>query len=1472
MTAPNCYINNTDYFGHLFNLYYKDLLNEVKEATIQLSGIASTNTDIVINKQVRIVENSTNMFFGKIRNIKRLNNNVLEVTCKGYLIILTDRKLWNAGDSTYTTEWTATRTNTVNTALIAGQATLVAGTLYDNGVNFNIKNQNQSMWTTVQRMVNLGLGEVYCTRNSGSGNPELNFVENRGTVASSQKTFTRGSNCGIIDYEYDIDFVKNKIQVMGYGSGSDQIKSDVYSDATSQSDYGVRDKTVTDRNITLKADADIYGAYLLSYYKDPLESFTIQTTAVEVVGVVEVGDLITVVDNKLGINSTYRIKGWERNIGIRGNWVNLFVSNKGFTVVDFLKEIKEGVNDEQDLTRGDTIRQGEDSFYIASVDVTEPDEGSAYVRFTTPGGGSVSTDEVELNLNIVKYRTDIGDGTVGAGGSADFIDNEFTRTNVSGYIYDANDGFTAIALAFQAYTSTATSGGANTLTETGAGWVVNNYANSFVRITSGTGNGQSRTIASNTSDTLTVTVNWTINPDNTSVFEIYYPFPRDNDDAGPTLCQIEALCAEANDGDLMGVYLSDEYTGTPADRGGVGYMRFTSIPPTKSGLTGYWDFNDTGWNWRAGLVCYYTFDDYSDTGVDLIPDESGFGGDSSPTNQPYLSVISSPAVTNGKWGSAPDFDGTADYLTTSHAIANLTNFKDDTAGSISCWFRCDSDTAANQFIFSISNGTNAVRTEINAHLDLVNDYLELECYIDDVYQWHYQGTANETDAWIGNWKHIVIVQDGHYPKVYIDGVEQTGTWIYTSSNAVNPTAWFADLTAGGDDADTLTIGALWTNAGVSSFFNGGIDEFMIYNRALSKEEVRALFEGSYRFNPQACLSYELSGYRGGCLIDEVHWWKCNEGSGATIIDYGSGDVDGTGVSLTWTTGGKVWNGVIDFDGSADYVHADDVSNISSDTVGTVCYWAKIESDNAAENLSFSVSNNGGASIYEFWTDFDMRGVSNNFGAILKINNVTQWYYETDLLSLDPYVGAWLHIAVVQDGISPKIYFNGEEVIISKTTSTDTTKWFADICGTADSINIGCLKRNGTIIDTAVTKPFAGLIQDVRIFNKALTGEEIRRIVNISTSADMCGRTLSLASANISANEPTLVHVNNPPFLQGKFGLCPFYNGINQYSYTENLDNWKEDTTGTLSFWFKMTGNNNEQNQLVTFGTKTDRAQYCEWITKVDNRTGYDNIFSVFKVDGVNQWVWQTDTNSSDLFTDEWVHLAIVQDGVQPVLYINGEIITINWGTSADRTAWLKNILDDNSTDYPCDVMEVGRLLREGVPYSYLLGAVDDLRIYNRALSNEEVRGLYHNKIGVGSMAFSLSGYNWNDKDTFLICKMYPGQGGKYVNVITTLQSIQQHDDHDWTLTAGVSESSLPGGFSYDIYVGASSADPDDDEMDAWQAAAQHYGSYNDRTKTITMSDDISFSPDTRYTIKIKATGGTLGLQANVQTRSFHDET
>lgn len=91
-----------------------------------------------------------------------------------------------------------------------------------------------------------------------------------------------------------------------------------------------------------------------------------------------------------------------------------------------------------------------------------------------------------------------------------------TTSDILGRIRPSTGGTSNTATS----SGTATSGTASTLTDSGKSWTVNAYTGQIVRITSGTGSGQWRFIASNTSTALTVAPDFTTTPDATSVYEV----------------------------------------------------------------------------------------------------------------------------------------------------------------------------------------------------------------------------------------------------------------------------------------------------------------------------------------------------------------------------------------------------------------------------------------------------------------------------------------------------------------------------------------------------------------------------------------------------------------------------------------------------------------------------------------------------------------------------------------------------------------------------------------------------------------------------------------------------------------------------------------------------------------------------------------------------------------------------------------
>lgn len=108
-----------------------------------------------------------------------------------------------------------------------------------------------------------------------------------------------------------------------------------------------------------------------------------------------------------------------------------------------------------------------------------------------------------------------------AGVARSISSNTATQLTTAAFA-SANDKDTLYAIV-PTTAQTATAGAASSLTDSGRAWYIDYWAGLYVVITSGTGNGQTRRIASNTATALTVASNWGTNPDSTSVYSITAP-------------------------------------------------------------------------------------------------------------------------------------------------------------------------------------------------------------------------------------------------------------------------------------------------------------------------------------------------------------------------------------------------------------------------------------------------------------------------------------------------------------------------------------------------------------------------------------------------------------------------------------------------------------------------------------------------------------------------------------------------------------------------------------------------------------------------------------------------------------------------------------------------------------------------------------------------------------------------------------
>ncbi|RLI83846.1 hypothetical protein DRP04_00005, partial [Archaeoglobales archaeon] len=225
--------------------------------------------------------------------------------------------------------------------------------------------------------------------------------------------------------------------------------------------------------------------------------------------------------------------------------------------------------------------------------------------------------------------------------------------------------------------------------------------------------------------------------------------------------------------------------------------------------------------------------------------------------------------------------------------------------------------------------------------------------------------------------------------------------------------------------------------GVNKYFDGIIDEVRIYNRALSDEEIKVIYENN-------------TFIRDGL----VAYWRFDEGSGSIAHDTHH-------LVYPDNTEGAVAGKAMSFDGSNDYVKVPDSPSFDFSSGVTVSAWVKTERTGISQNIVTRVG--------EITLRMDVYG-----NAIFSINDGTGWKEANSGEKLTD--GKWHFVTGTYDNLEVKIYVDGE----LKTTYSYTTT----IQDTVNPILIG--SGSGSAYTEAV-------IDDVRIYNRALSPEEIKAL-------------------------------------------------------------------------------------------------------------------------------------------------------------------------------------------------------------------------------------------------------------------------------------------------------------------------------------------------------------------------------------------
>ncbi len=196
-------------------------------------------------------------------------------------------------------------------------------------------------------------------------------------------------------------------------------------------------------------------------------------------------------------------------------------------------------------------------------------------------------------------------------------------------------------------------------------------------------------------------------------------------------------------------------------------------------------------------------------------------------------------------------------------------------------------------------------------------------------------------------------------------------------------------------------------------------------------------------------------------------WPLDEDSGATVIDATGNGYDGTLQGNPWRVEGKL-GGALQLDGLDDYVvHTlPDARNYDN---FTVAFWARAATVGQGQYISTFTSHTPNSSGFQIDVDGTLPGSYRLHPVGFLFGPVT----------LD-----WVHLAVVGEGTTVQLYYNGALVLTRNTT--DNNLLFNEFI-------LGVSRNKASFFD--------GAIDDFRFYDLALTADEIAWLGGWTTPFD-----------------------------------------------------------------------------------------------------------------------------------------------------------------------------------------------------------------------------------------------------------------------------------------------------------------------------------------------------------------------------------
>ncbi|MES3031912.1 MAG: LamG domain-containing protein, partial [Patescibacteria group bacterium] len=439
------------------------------------------------------------------------------------------------------------------------------------------------------------------------------------------------------------------------------------------------------------------------------------------------------------------------------------------------------------------------------------------------------------------------------------------------------------------------------------------------------------------------------------------------------------------------------------------------------------------------------------------------------------------------------------------------------------------------------------------------------------------------------------------------------------------------------------------------YFNGTIDDHRVYDRVLSAAEIKRLYNIGNISKISVSSSTDLlsTGLVGHWTFDgkKTPWTSSTAG---TALDSSGNSNTGTLTSMVQSTNpvaGRIGQ-ALTFDGTNDWIQMSNESTFDFEktTAFSVFAWVKT----TASSDSFVVAKAQNSGTYTGWYIFVDNGAgsqgSTGTGQIaVDFNsgaNLRRRYGTTVVKD-----GKWHHVGFVNDGLgvatSVKIYVDGTE----NSTATGTNSVPSSIL-TNVNVSVGSRDAGGV--------PYPGAIDDVRIFNRAVSTAEILRLYKMGSGLvvknldpyynsvvlllHMNGANGSTTFTDSSSSAHTVTSYLGTSTLSTALYKFATASGLMAGGHGLYLDGGTDFTYGTADFtiesWVRLTGGTGvEQNYY------DGRDSFSAVMPRIYKSTSEKLIY--FTAGAVKI------TGTTSLTQNVWYHVAVSRYNGSTKLFLDG---------------------------------------------------------------------------------------------------------------------------------------------------------------------------------------------------------------------------